>query len=536
MGQSHSLHSGTKSRRPSLKQLTFAGIGRKRFHYSKNLSHTFSIPDDTLKPQLLNLNTATEEELMTLPGINRNLANNIVNHRRIIGRFHRVEDLALVSGIGAEKLESIKMEVYVSSTNDSGASSRASTSLDSVANNLNQVDVNSASIFELQGVPGIDQELAARIVEKRLKYGRFGTLDELAKLRGMGKYRLAMIRPYLKISSILNGSVVRTYSNGSPSSSWNIPQASSTPRVNSVGRKITRFNRDRVTPPRMPRIDDYEKNVEFSPGISEEEIWELLSIASPRPCIEYNFDESLDRTSIRLASWNLNGFNSDKASNPGVMEVVCRTILENRLSLLALQEVKSLEALDKLTRELNLPTLKRVRDWRGNKRQWRSIHLGAGLAVLWDSSPDLCISLREQPPATRVFLPVLASIIFHINKLDVTLINVQMHDPEDNNIIERFVDAKNSIFLGDFSLSDESSNIYNDVLSETNTAFDPEKYIFKDKIIWGKGSKKLFNTGLYRIVRQGLTHLGIPQGWRWGGPASTHCPIWCEIFTEPSDP
>lgn len=94
---------------------------------------------------------------MTLPGINRNLAMNIVTHRRLIGRFNRVEDLALVSGIGAHKLASIKVEIYVQSINGSGTSSQASTSLDSVGNNDSQVDVNAASVFDLQGVPGMDQ-------------------------------------------------------------------------------------------------------------------------------------------------------------------------------------------------------------------------------------------------------------------------------------------------------------------------------------------------------------------------------------------
>ncbi|KAK0181928.1 hypothetical protein PV327_000106 [Microctonus hyperodae] len=427
MGQSNSAHSGHIMRGPSLRQLKLGGIGKRRFNNSKNLSHTFSFPDETLK------------------------------------------------------------------------------------------------------------ELASRIVEKRTKYGCYNSLDELAKLRGIGKHRLAMIKPYLKINRIPNGTVIRGSTNGSVSSSLNVPQACSTPRVNNVGRKVNRINREKITTP-LPRIEDCEKNVELSPGITENEIWELLSIASPRPYMEHNFHDYLDRTSIRVGSWNLNGFNSDKASNPGVMEVVCRTILENKLSLLALQEVKSSEALDKLSRELNSPKLKRVRDWRENRRQWRSVHLGAGLAVLWDSSSDKCISIKDQPPATTVFLPVLASIIFHVNKVDLTFINVQMHDPEDNKIIERFVDAKNSIFLGDFSIANESSNIYNDVITESNTAYDTEKYLFKDKIMWGKGSKKLFNTGINRVVRQGLTHLGIPQGWRWGGAASNHCPIWCEIFTELNDP
>lgn len=48
--------------------------------------------------ELMNVNTATEEQLMTLPGVNRQLAKEIVRHRQIIGRFKRVDDLALVSG------------------------------------------------------------------------------------------------------------------------------------------------------------------------------------------------------------------------------------------------------------------------------------------------------------------------------------------------------------------------------------------------------------------------------------------------------
>lgn len=38
-------------------------------------------------------------------------------------------------------------------------------------------------------------------------------------------------------------------------------------------------------------------------------------------------------------------------------------------------------------------------------------------------------------------------------------------------------------------------------------------------------------TGVSGIVRQGLNHVAIPRGWVWGGPASEHCPVWCELFT-----
>lgn len=60
------------------------------------------------------------------------------------------------------------------------------------------------------------------------------------------------------------------------------------------------------------------------------DIFELLSAYSPRPIVEEVFDFSRKgEPALRLASWNLHGFSVDKANNPGVKEVVCRTILEN---------------------------------------------------------------------------------------------------------------------------------------------------------------------------------------------------------------
>ena len=41
---------------------------------------------------LLNVNVATEEELMTLPGINRHTAHNIVEYRKQIGAFKKVSE------------------------------------------------------------------------------------------------------------------------------------------------------------------------------------------------------------------------------------------------------------------------------------------------------------------------------------------------------------------------------------------------------------------------------------------------------------
>lgn len=41
---------------------------------------------------------------------------------------------------------------------------------------------------------------------------------------------------------------------------------------------------------------------------------------------------------------------------------------------------------------------------------------------------------------------------------------------------------------------------------------------------------KQYLTGYKNIVSKGITHLAIPNGWSWGGPVSSNCPIWMELF------
>ena len=47
----------------------------------------------------VNINTATQEELQTLPGITATRAEAIINYRSKAGAFRRVEDLKNVEGI-----------------------------------------------------------------------------------------------------------------------------------------------------------------------------------------------------------------------------------------------------------------------------------------------------------------------------------------------------------------------------------------------------------------------------------------------------
>lgn len=64
-----------------------------------------SIDDSEWK---ININTASAEELMELPGIGESISKNIIEYRTENGPFQRIEDIANVKGIGDAKYMEIK--------------------------------------------------------------------------------------------------------------------------------------------------------------------------------------------------------------------------------------------------------------------------------------------------------------------------------------------------------------------------------------------------------------------------------------------
>lgn len=76
-------------------------------------SAVVSEPPSADSPGKINLNTATAEQLETLPGIGPALAERILAYRDAYGPFTAVEDLLRVSGIGEKTLESIRAYITV---------------------------------------------------------------------------------------------------------------------------------------------------------------------------------------------------------------------------------------------------------------------------------------------------------------------------------------------------------------------------------------------------------------------------------------
>ena len=94
----------------------FTGCGQKKAEFyagAESQQNAFE-EDDTLekepekvtsateeisKPKLVNINTASAEELMMLPGIGEVRATAIIEHRQKAGDFQKIEDIMNVKGI-----------------------------------------------------------------------------------------------------------------------------------------------------------------------------------------------------------------------------------------------------------------------------------------------------------------------------------------------------------------------------------------------------------------------------------------------------
>lgn len=63
------------------------------------------------------------------------------------------------------------------------------------------VDLNTATVEQLQAVNGIGEKTAEAIVAYRNEHGAFASVDDLVNVKGIGVKKLAAIRPMIGISA-----------------------------------------------------------------------------------------------------------------------------------------------------------------------------------------------------------------------------------------------------------------------------------------------------------------------------------------------
>lgn len=67
----------------------------------------------TASTEKVNLNTATSEQLQSIPGIGPSTAKSILDYRAKVGKFNKIEEIINVKGIGEKKFQKIKDRLTV---------------------------------------------------------------------------------------------------------------------------------------------------------------------------------------------------------------------------------------------------------------------------------------------------------------------------------------------------------------------------------------------------------------------------------------
>lgn len=135
----------------------------------------------------VNVNSATQGELETLPGIGPSKASAILEYRAANGPFTSLADLDNVPGIGPATLQNIAASVEFGEEGEAAASGREHTEPSVEApKSTGGVNINSASASQLESLPGIGPAKASAILADRDENGPFGSCQDLTRVNGIG--------------------------------------------------------------------------------------------------------------------------------------------------------------------------------------------------------------------------------------------------------------------------------------------------------------------------------------------------------------
>jgi competence protein ComEA len=182
----------------------------------------------TQTKHLVNVNTADAKTLATLPGVGPTIAQHIIDGRP----YHSLADLEKVKGLGPSKVAELKGKVTfrephakrektaetvttTPSTSTSGHAHETSeatgpTSIGSgsstdrnAANKLapgERININTASVEELDRLPGIGKTKAQAIVDYRNQNGNFKSPEDIEKVKGIKAGSFEKIKDHIKLS------------------------------------------------------------------------------------------------------------------------------------------------------------------------------------------------------------------------------------------------------------------------------------------------------------------------------------------------
>tara|TARA_B100000508_G_scaffold75230_1_gene58589 strand:+ start:51475 stop:52371 length:897 start_codon:yes stop_codon:yes gene_type:complete len=130
---------------------------------------------------VVEINSASKEELMRIKGIGKYYAEQIIKKRERLGGIASLDQLKDLYMMTPGKLDTLSNFIKID------------------PDNITRIDVNLASKIDLQSHPFINSDVANSIVFIRERYGLYKSLDDLLQSPYIDAEKLEELKPYLKV-------------------------------------------------------------------------------------------------------------------------------------------------------------------------------------------------------------------------------------------------------------------------------------------------------------------------------------------------
>lgn len=148
----------------------------------------------------VNINSSNIDELVRLPGVGPATALHILEYRQAHGPFKEASELLKIKGIGPKTLARISDQVFIGKPDDLSLEqienikaageekkkSEKTVTLKAGPCGPGRVNINTATLEELQTLPRVGPKIAQRILDDRAANGPFTDATDLIRVKGIG--------------------------------------------------------------------------------------------------------------------------------------------------------------------------------------------------------------------------------------------------------------------------------------------------------------------------------------------------------------
>ena len=132
------------------------------------------------KIAILDINAATQEDLMKINGIGAGFSDRILKFRESLGGFVSMEQMQDVWGLPPEVIEKLNLSFRINAQPA-----------------LKKIDINNATVKEIAQFPYFRFAIAKEIVTYRSMHGDFKNANDLTKIKGLSIDKATIIALYL---------------------------------------------------------------------------------------------------------------------------------------------------------------------------------------------------------------------------------------------------------------------------------------------------------------------------------------------------